>query len=117
MDKEITNIPGMQPTDVVILRKFGYKSMKKIRNLININVETSSDGKTVEKPSFKFGDLQMAFFIHGIRSAPFFKEKMSDTEKYQVVDSDDFDTRIVDFLYPTITEMNNAETLQGVKKN
>lgn len=116
MEEEIKNIPGLNPEDVVVIRKFGYKSMRKIRNKVKIEVTTDANGQQVEKPSFNFGDLQLSFFVHGIKSAPFFKEGMSDEQRFSVVDSDDFDTHIVDYLYPKIAAMNSMEDLEALKK-
>jgi len=116
VEEEIRNIPGLQESDVVTIRKFGYKSMRKIRNKVQIEVSTDEQGRQTEKPSFSFGDLQLAFFVYGVKSAPFFKEGLSDEEKFAIVDSDDFDTRIVDYLYPKIAALNNLEALEALKK-
>ena len=116
MEEEVKNIPGLNENEVVVIRKFGYKSMKKIRNKVKIEVSTDEKGQQTEKPSFSFGDLQLAFFVYGIKSSPFFKEGMSDEEKFAIVDSDDFDTRIVDYLYPLIAALNNIEALEALKK-
>jgi hypothetical protein len=117
MEEEVRNIPGLNESDVVVIRKFGYKSMKKIRNKVEIEVVTDPvTGKQSETPHFSFGDLQLAFFVYGIKTAPFFKEGMSDADKIAVVDSDDFDTQIVDYLYPKISALNSAANLDELKK-
>ena len=118
MEEELRNIPGLAENDIVVIRKFGFKSMKKIRNKITIEVINDPvTGQSVEKPKFQLGDLQLAFFVYGIKSAPFFKEGMSDTERFDVVDSDDFDTRVIDYLYPKIAALNNISALEELKKN
>lgn len=117
MEEEVKNIPGLDPESVVVIRKFGFKSMKKIRNRITIDVINDPvTGQSVEKPSFNLGDLQLAMFVYGIENAPFFKLEMSDQEKFDVVDSDNFDTRIVDYLYPKIAALNNVAQIDMLKK-
>lgn len=116
MEKTLTNIPGLEPSQEVIIQKFGYKSMKEVRNrAVKLEIK-NINGKPVEQPSVLMGELQTAFVVFGIKKAPFFKEGMTSEQKWAVVDNDDFDTRIVDYLYPKIAELNNVEKIQELKK-
>jgi len=115
----LKNVPTLDPEETVVLKKFNWKDVKTVRNLVTSTVIIDPKTKEkLEKVTVNAGDMQEEWFIRGIKSSPFFPEDMDIEERRkQMTTNDKYEwVKLVDYLFPKIQEKNNMEQLQQLQK-
>lgn len=104
--KTLNNIPGMEPDQEVVIRKFTYGDKNKLSGkCVKVNMNRPNDLE-VDLENYKTYTL-----VYGIVSAPFFN---TTSDKVSAVENLDCDTG--DYLLKEITEYNNMGQITELKK-
>lgn len=119
--KELTNIPGLKPEDVVVIRKYSYGGKTKITQAILKNIgkkeiemfkQAQLVGKEIDESELMtkvpIEVMRILPLVHGILKAPFFNENISDSEKQKVIEND-LEDDTGSFLLKEIIAYNKRE--------
>ena len=113
--KELTNVPGLDPGDKVVIRKLGYGSLAKLRGKAaksEINPVTKTTSMNIE-----LGSYSKWLLVYGVIEAPFFKNCRDEFDKERVIDNDDIEAETGEFLFKELEALNNFSGMSEAKKN
>jgi len=111
--KELKNVPGLKPEDVVVVKEYSYGEQALLASKVaklsaNKVMRMSSD--QLEKQMEQNYDLyaaQMYPLVFGVSKAPFFKEGMSIEQKLEVIF--ELPKKTGAFLLNEVKEINEVE--------
>ena len=113
--KELTNVPGLEPTDIVVIKKLGYGSLNKLRgNTTNTNINTQTQKMDV---NMNLGEYMKWLVVFGIHKAPFFDKCKDENDKARVIDNDEIEANTGEYIYKEIEAFNGFAGVDEVKKN
>jgi len=119
--KELTNVPGLKPEEIVVIRKYSYGGKTKITQAILNNVgkkeiemfkQSQLMGKDVDESELltkvPIEVMRIYPLIYGILKAPFFNDNISDVEKQKIIEND-LEDDTGSFLLKEIIAYNKRE--------
>ena len=124
--KELTNVPGLKPEDVVVIRKYSYGGKTRLlqkftegigaEDLKKLSLAVKSGQVDEEEFGAKVDKYNLRIYpiVFGILKAPFFKPGMSESEKISIVEELDDDTGT--FIHAEVVEYNKGDNLVEEKK-
>jgi signal peptidase I len=112
---DLTNIPGLNPSDIVVIKKYSYgdkcKLASKVAN-ISISKGMRMNQKQIEQELENKIDLwamQIYPLVYGIETAPFLRPGMTETDKIQAVEHLPGETGA--YLLEKVNELNNGQEI------
>ena len=102
--KELKNIPGLEPEQIVKLRKFNYGDKSKlVSKCLSLNLNT-------QKPEFDLESYRLYALYYGLIEAPFLRED-------KIKSIEEISPETGEFLFTEIVEYNNmGEKRQDLTK-
>lgn len=113
-EKELTNVPGMQENEVVVIRKLGFGSMAMLRSkalTTNVDPKTMGMSATVD-----MGEWQKWLIALGVKKAPFFGATRSPVDRMKMIENDVVPAVTGEFLFQQIQKFNGLEEVNELKK-
>ena len=115
--KELKNVPGLNPEDVVVIKRRNYgEEVEVTAGCVNTEMDVSAGTgrRNGQKQSLKSNidmqKLQLLTLVFGIKSAPFLKlnANINKTAKEQKLDIvKNLDRRTGDFLFDEVEKIND----------
>jgi len=112
--KELTNVPGLEPSDVVLIRKLGPNSMTKLRSKVML-IKNDKQGNVTSHSDT--GLYQKWLFLYGVVEAPFFKKLWEIEKKEEIFKEDEIDLGAFDFICIELEKLNAPKELLNKKKD
>ena len=112
-EKDIRNIPGLNPDDIVTIKKLGFGTITKLRNK-STNAELAVSGGV--NASMLLGEYTKWLIIYGIKKAPFFDKCRNVDERSITIDNDIIETITGDYLFKQIQLLNGFDKVEDLKK-
>lgn len=112
--KELLNVPGLEPNQIVTIRKLGFGSLSRIRTkaaIASINAKTKSINASVD-----MGEYMKYVVVYGIVSAPFFENATTEDSKVRVIEQDLVSAQTGEYLFNEIEKFNNMVNIDETKK-
>jgi hypothetical protein len=113
-ERSLTNIPGLQPGEVVVIKKFGYASVNQIRSKSVITRVDPSTKK--EEIIMDIGQYSKWTLVYGIKQANFFIGCLTVNDRASKYDEDVIPAETGDYLLAKIKEFNGLEKADELKK-
>lgn len=115
-EKELTNVPGLNPDDVVVIKRFSWSQKNKILSkALDISSTSKAVGRNVKENNIEskmdLYELRIRTLLYGIKSAPFFIYNAADSndamqQKRKIFENDNFAPETGEFLYDAIDKLN-----------
>lgn len=106
--KELMNIPGLDPLDIVTIKKFKYGDKAKLKSLFSISIGQ----RNTTNVDVDLGEYQLKILELGIISAPFLKPGINIRDYLM----NELDGDVGDFLFDAISEYNNLGDIKETEK-
>jgi len=114
-EKQLSNVPGMKPDDIVIIKKLGYGSLNKLRGkATKSNIDVKNQGVNTE---MDLGEYMKWIMIYGVVKAPFFDNCRTNLDREVYIDDDKLSAETGQFLFQEIEKHNGFAGVDEVKKN
>ena len=117
-EKELTNVPGLNPEDVVVIKKMSYGQSARLSDkMINLGVQAEvvrNKPKENLNANVKFYELKIYTLLYGLKSAPFYRLDASSKDSAEVQKLkciDELEKETGDFLFKEINNLNNSEAI------
>jgi len=113
--EELTNVPGLDPEQKVVIKKLGMGSLTSLRSkviLTNVQHTNASGAMT----NVDIGLYTKWILIYGIKEAPFFDGLRSVDERERAFDSDCIETETGEYLFQKIQVLNKFQEVETLKK-
>lgn len=112
--KEIRGIPGRDPNDVVVIKKYTYGDQSKLAQRLlgqglSIKGMKSTDETKIDAYAAKIFPL-----VYGIVKAPFFQVGMKESDKIKAIE--ELDPTTGEFLLKAVSEYNSGASPELQKK-
>lgn len=112
--KEIKNVPGLNPEDVVVIKKYTYGDQAKLgRKITKLSLNDIKQGKRGEQDS----DIYAAMIyplVYGIIKAPFFTPGFNEEKKVLAIE--ELSPETGKFLINEVKEYNNLGEGDDIQK-
>ena len=111
--KELKNIPGLDPEDVVVIKKIGFGSLSQLRNKstdASVDVNTSKVSAKI-----KIGEYMKWAIVYCVQEASFFKG-LTIADRARYIDDDKLNSDTGEFLFAEIQGLNNFGGVEELKK-
>lgn len=109
---EITNIPGLNPDDKVVIKKMNWGEKLSITDAATtIEMVNNQERVTASVKETKLWTL-----IIGIVEAPFFKDIKNPQERYKILERFE-DPTPCEYLFKEISNFNKSDLTPEIKKN
>jgi hypothetical protein len=112
-EKELKNVPGLEPEDVVVIKKLGFGSLNELRSK-STNASINRNGGF--NADVDLGKYMKWLVVYGVKSAPFFPGNLTANDKAVVIDKDLVPSETGEFLYKEIQKLNGFEQAEELKK-
>lgn len=112
--KEIKNVPGLNPEDKVVIKKYSYGEQAKLASKIaKVSLSSIRSGKGLDGEPDLFA-AQIYPLVYGIMKAPFFTHGMSESDKVAAIEALDGETG--KHLIEAVREYNSMENNAELEK-
>lgn len=112
--EELMNVPGLEESDRVVIKKLGYGTLNKLRSKSTDAEINATTGKISAK--LDLGEYMKYMIIFGIEDAPFFKGLTSVEQRSAAFDNDVISSETGEYLFKEIKRFNNFDGVEELKK-
>lgn len=113
--KELKDIPGLKPEDVVVLKKYTYGDQSKLSaKITNVKMGNMKGSTSLENTEIDMWAAQIYPIVYGVAKAPFFAPGMSEEQKVQAIENLPKETGL--FLLNAVKEYNEVGSPDDFQK-
>ena len=112
--KELTNVPGLPPEEIVVIRKLGYGSLSILRDNSAITEVNARSGES--NTAIKLGQYMKWLVALGISKLSLFNNCVTFEDKVRAIERDQLPSETGEYLFQEIEKFNNFRGNDDLKK-